>query len=353
MMKELLKKLDLIKIDEHIYEGTLSGGQASTSLIYSNITNQEKIVVKLLIAPRNHLELSRFKEEVETLIEIENFQKSIYNNNSVPTIKIPLTKHKSLPIYYFAMEFIVGICLDDYIKLNPLPWKWETATEFIMALSMSIQSFIVRHVHRDLHPKNIMVVEDLHLRNSQKFSLKILDFGCSRNRFKSLYHDIPDDEFRLPGAISSWSPELIKDPTNVDHKHDIWAIGVLFHRLLTGEYPFEIKSLGDVISVFAKETLDFNKIENLNCPMAIKLLMKNILQINSSKRFGIAEIYEACNAILKTKLLEMSDETIIKYFNFRASLVECLICRELISIRPNRCSKCGTLIVEENILVHF
>ncbi len=353
-IREFIEKIGLLNIENYVFESALYGGQASNSFIYCNYKTNEKIVVKILIAPRNDIEFERFKNEIDTLKEIHGIQQRVQKHTSVPKLKIDFSQLKQYPIYYFAMEYIKGITLDKYFEDHSIPWNWENAINFLFRLATSLFYINGRYVHRDLHPKNIMIVSDGYYdRKDAEYKdtgIKILDFGCSRNILKDFYGGQLDDYYRLPGAVSSWSPELLLNPAHVDSKHDTWSLGVLFCRILAGYYPFEMKSLGDILMTYSKSSLDFMKIDQLACPDAVKYLVRNMLDFDPNKRFGIGPIADACNDILNSNLLSMGDEMIKKYFDFRASLVECSRCHELASIRWDKCYKCGTVITHEDVL---
>ena len=64
----------------------------------------------------------------------------------------------------------------------------------------------------------------------------------------------------------------------------------MFHRILTGEYPFNINSFGDIVNIYSKSSLNFAMIDRLTCPNAVKYLMKNMLVFEPENRFGIGSI---------------------------------------------------------------
>lgn len=349
-MRNFLDALDLIKIEEYVYLNSLSGGKASSSAIYVNNKN-EKIVIKFLISPRNELELSRFKDEAETLELISKAQLHLDEDSYVPLLKIKFTKNDLFPIYYFGMEYIEGITLTAYISTNPLPWSWEKSTEFLLFLSQCLYNLnLGNFVHRDLHPGNILYMkkgEVFYDKDSKMFKyntgLKIIDFGCSRSVFRDLYLPQMDDKYRLVGALTSLSPELLLDPTKVDNKHDSFAIGTMYYRFLTGFYPIEIHNFGDICNAFNDENALMQKIDNLDLPFPIKLLLKKSLSFNQIERFSINEIRDSCLDILHSDLMKLSESSVEEYFNNRASLVECLRCHQIISFRGNRCTNCGEI----------
>lgn len=80
-------------------------------------------------------------------------------------------------------------------------------------------------VHRDLKPANIMLVD-----TSGSLEVKLVDFGFS-------YIQNKDGEKMKCGTPEYMAPEIVKKET-YNEKIDIWALGVIAYKLLTGEAPF-------------------------------------------------------------------------------------------------------------------
>jgi len=157
-MKELLEKLNLLKIDDLEFDSALSGGKASTTLVYKSST--ESYIVKLLIAPRNEFELKRFNQEADALKEIDKMIMALNEELHVPKLRIPFTQHNNLPIYYFVMEKVNGKRLDDVFKEKPLPWTWKDSIKMLFRIAFALKYIELRFIHRDLHPLNIIVQDD-------------------------------------------------------------------------------------------------------------------------------------------------------------------------------------------------
>jgi serine/threonine-protein kinase len=86
-------------------------------------------------------------------------------------------------------------------------------------------------IHRDLKPANLFLAAERGRR-----IVKVLDFGIAKNL------DSDEEITRSLSALgtpSYMSPEQIRDAKNVDHRADIWALGVIAFRLMTGELPFK------------------------------------------------------------------------------------------------------------------
>ncbi|MGK3960948.1 serine/threonine-protein kinase [Sorangium sp. So ce118] len=99
----------------------------------------------------------------------------------------------------------------------------------------------LRIVHRDLKPSNIFLHREP---GADGWVVKVLDFGVAKNL------SINDGLHTMPGgAVGSplyMSPEQVRADSDIDHRTDIWTLGVVLFEMLTGERPFR----GDVTEVF-------------------------------------------------------------------------------------------------------
>lgn len=95
-------------------------------------------------------------------------------------------------------------------------------------------------VHRDLKPSNIFLA-----RSDDAVLVKVLDFGL----VKDLNHHAPGvtDSNTLLGTPSYMSPEQVNQAKEVDHRSDLWAVGVILFQALTGRLPFEEDGLGKLL----------------------------------------------------------------------------------------------------------
>jgi WD40 repeat protein len=133
----------------------------------------------------------------------------------------------SLP--YFVMEFIEGESLSDLLKrlgtLGPRRAA-EVARQAALGLAAAHACGLV---HRDVKPSNILLE-----RSSDQ--AKLTDFGLARS------FDVATEKLTQTGAIvgtpSYMSPEQITAPQRIDHRSDIYSLGVVLYELLTGEPPF-------------------------------------------------------------------------------------------------------------------
>src|SRR4051794_11918434 len=129
------------------------------------------------------------------------------------------------PYYYFVMEFVDGTNLrelSDIRKLEP-----REALAIIPKICDALQyAHDEGVVHRDIKPENILV--------DKKGRVKIADFGIA----KILGTDQPHAPLTgIVGTPHYMSPEQIEKPQTVDHRADIYSVGVVFYEMLTGELP--------------------------------------------------------------------------------------------------------------------
>jgi eukaryotic-like serine/threonine-protein kinase len=142
---------------------------------------------------------------------------------------------------YLVMERLEGIVLDAYLqRAGPL------LPEDAVALALQVCDGLAEAhaqgvVHRDIKPGNLFLV---HLPNG-RINVKILDFGIS----KQVKDDAPSTLTNRDKSLGSpWymSPEQMMDSSSVDHRSDIWSLGVVLFELLTNQRPFDGATVPEV-----------------------------------------------------------------------------------------------------------
>ena len=133
------------------------------------------------------------------------------------------------PLYYFVMEYVDGTNLRRLIESRELPA--EQAIEIIPQVCEALQfAHDEAIVHRDIKPENILV--------DSKGRVKIADFGLA----KLLGGTAIDDHtltgtHQVMGTPRYMAPEQMEGSRAVDHRADIYSLGVVFYEMLTGELP--------------------------------------------------------------------------------------------------------------------
>jgi WD40 repeat protein len=134
---------------------------------------------------------------------------------------------------FFAMEFVRGLPLDEYARSRSLtlPDRLSLVARVCDAVQHAHDQGII---HRDLKPANILVEE-----NGQP---KVLDFGVARATDANLLTGAGLTQTgQLLGTPSYMSPEQVTaDAAAVDHRADIYALGVILFELLAHRLPYQV-----------------------------------------------------------------------------------------------------------------
>ncbi len=199
------------------------------------------------------------------------------------------TNHASICQIYDFLEYQDGhLLVLEYVRgqtLNHVQMsetqKLEVFMQITSALSYAHKQGIV---HRDLKPDNIML--------SDEGVAKILDFGIAKsgianNRKKQQpTHDPSPQSHKtitklgaMMGTLMYMSPEQAA-AKEVDWASDIYTLGVIFHKILTGDYIYAIKNTDNLRSHVIKAQVD--NIEK--SPKPYLSLLKSMLQFDATKR---------------------------------------------------------------------
>jgi hypothetical protein len=141
-------------------------------------------------------------------------------------------------------------------------------------------------VHRDLKPGNLFFARD----GSGAEALRVLDFGISRNvgRAKAL---------TLVGAglgsPSYMAPEQIEGSAAIDHRADIWTLGVVAYEMLTGVLPFEGEGIAEICArVMHQEREPITRLRTNAWPGLVGFVDR-CLRLRPSERFSDAHAARA------------------------------------------------------------
>jgi len=131
-------------------------------------------------------------------------------------------------IYYFVMEYVDGIDLRQVLQGDKL--KPHQALSIVPAICDALQYAHDRGVvHRDIKPENILVDTD--------GNVKIADFGLAKLLNEETSGPTLTRTHQVMGTAHYMAPEQIERPLDVDHRADIYSLGVVIYELLTGELP--------------------------------------------------------------------------------------------------------------------
>ena len=127
-------------------------------------------------------------------------------------------------MYYIVMECIEGVTLKTYIeKKGQLNYK--EAISIAIQVGRGIEAAHMKQIiHRDIKPQNIMISTD--------GKVKVTDFGIARAASSNTIHS------DVMGSVHYSSPEQARNGF-VDHKSDIYSLGIVMYEMVTGRVPFD------------------------------------------------------------------------------------------------------------------
>ncbi|WP_437285743.1 protein kinase domain-containing protein [Sorangium sp. So ce406] len=153
---------------------------------------------------------------------------------------------------YMVLEYLTGDDLGQVLQTRgPLPLA-EAADYLLQACEALAEAHARGIIHRDLKPKNLFLTR----RPDGTPLLKVLDFGLSK--FIATGDSVKEASLTatglIMGSIHYMSPEQIRSLKYADVRTDIWALGVILYRMLTGRHPFEGDSITAVTAAIMMDT---------------------------------------------------------------------------------------------------
>ena len=180
---------------------------------------------------------------------------------------------------FIAMEYVEGETLGQRLSRAQLPMKLtlqitlETGEALAKAHELGI-------VHRDLKPANIMLTSDGHA--------KVMDFGIAKRVVTGPGDATLSSILTVPGAVIGtlgyMSPEQLRGQP-VDHRADIFALGLIFYEMLTGIHPFGKRSPMEMGAAILSETPAPLSRYLKNCPQLLEHIGKRLLEKELGDRY--------------------------------------------------------------------
>jgi eukaryotic-like serine/threonine-protein kinase len=145
---------------------------------------------------------------------------------------------------YMVMDYLAGTDLRLVIKREgPLPVA--RAVDLVVQVCIGISEAHAKGVvHRDLKPSNIFLVP----RPDGSDLVKILDFGISKWAAGEADLDDLTKTGTILGSPNYMAPEQLVGNPRVDARADVWSIGAILYRLLSGRAPFESPSFPRLVA---------------------------------------------------------------------------------------------------------
>ncbi|MDC3956806.1 protein kinase [Polyangium jinanense] len=192
---------------------------------------------------------------------------------------------------YLVMELLEGKDLDEMIRAaGKLPI--EEACEVVLQTCEALAEAHGRGiVHRDIKPANLFVTR----RADGSPAVKVLDFGIAKHQDPAALDGTALTRSNaLLGSPMYMSLEQFRAAREVDARSDIWSIGVVLYKALTGTMPFVADSLGALIMVLMTEDPEPPGQRREDLPAELGEVVLRCLQKDPADRFqSVAELADA------------------------------------------------------------
>lgn len=184
---------------------------------------------------------------------------------------------------FLVMELLEGEDLDARIRRRGR----LTVTEAVRLLLPVCKALRRAHdagiVHRDIKPTNVFLA-----RAGVEETVKVLDFGIAK--VKATPGSGPGHATRagvLLGSPNYMSPEQVRSK-DVDHRSDLWSLGVVFFQAITGQLPFPGDDVGDVLVEICTDAIPVASQIVAGLDPAVDQLLARALTRDRSQRFQSA-----------------------------------------------------------------
>ena len=197
---------------------------------------------------------------------------------------------------YIVMELLIGEHLGERLRREGRLWLPDAAAIVLQVAKALRRAHEAGVVHRDLKPANVFLsrVDDDEI-------VKLLDFGIAKADWSDDGGEVTKTGVVL-GSPSYMSPEQVRGIKYIDHRSDLWSLGVLLYRALTGQMPFQGESNLDVALRIAGEPCPAATSVAPDLPPEIDALLARALARDREERFQSAREMAAAITALTARL---------------------------------------------------
>jgi len=247
-------------------------GRGGMGVVYKgkHATLNRFAAIKVLPAQlaSDELCLQRFMREADTLARLQH--QNIVNIYDIETQD---------ETQYLIMEYVNGQTLADILSSRG-PFAPDEAAKIIKDVALALShSHVKGIIHRDIKPANIMIDEE--------GVVKVADFGIAR-----VMEDYSVTKTGVIGTPKYMSPERIKGEKDIDGRSDIYALGIVFYEMVTGEVPFSDENEFSILEKHIRTAPPPPSNVRSDLPKVYEKIILRCLEKNTKAR------YPTCNELI-------------------------------------------------------
>ncbi len=262
--------------DDYVVEHAIGSGGMGEVVAARPAAGGELVAIKVML-PRDGDDaglIKRFLREARTIAAIDS--------PHVARLIDSGTLEDGRP--FLVLELLEGEGVEELIRRRaPLPI--EEAVGLVLQACEGVAEVHARGiVHRDLKPSNLYCCAT----DEDEPLVKVLDFGIAK---LTLSLDLDSAETSLTksdsllGSPQYMSPEQIRAAREVDGRTDIWALGVILFKLLTGKLAFDARTVGEHFAMVLSDEPTALRSLRPEAPAALERIIVHCLKKTPSHRF--------------------------------------------------------------------
>ena len=255
------------RLGDYVLEGILGQGGMGTTYRARRRRDGLAMVVKV---PHEHV-LSR-PEFAHRFVREGQLGATLHHPNIIRIFEAGETDGRP----FIAMELVDGITLEKRLE-SGAPIRLAEALRIARDVALALDyAHLKGVVHRDLKPENVMLVEDR--------AAKVMDYGIARLLGSE---GLTATDMYLGTPLYS-APESVRPP-EVDAQSDLYSLGIILYRMLTGRLPFRSTNPLELLQMHVSEPLPPFPAE-LALPESVWQLVSRMTAKQKSERYASAEL---------------------------------------------------------------
>ena len=259
------------------YEVKEEIGRGRMAIVHRAVDTRTANDVALKILLTKHLKnpayLKRFLQEAQNAQQLRH-----------PNIVQILDAGQAKGIHYMALELVRGETLAQKLLTYGEPLPPTRVIPIIQQVAKGLEyAHSLGFLHRDINPSNILVLGEE--------QAVLSDFGLA----KQVFSDETTTVFTMAdysmGTPSFMSPEQARGDAKIDHRSDIYGLGVVAYCMLTGRLPFEAESQPALLYKIIYEAAPDPGTINPSIPPGVAYALKRVLAKDAPKRYRSATAF--------------------------------------------------------------
>ena len=206
------------EIDGYQILDVLGRGGMGVVYLAEDVALSRNVALKVIdpALARDEAFLRRFRAEARALARID----------SPHIVRVHALRQTDIGVF-IVMEYVEGGTLADPIGRGPMPWQ-----KALPLIKQMLHAFSHAHgvgvIHRDIKPSNIML--------TPQGVVKVTDFGLAKLHQKNADATVTQG---ISGTLFYMSPEQVKGQRDIDHRTDLYSLGMTIYEMLAGRVPLD------------------------------------------------------------------------------------------------------------------